>query len=185
MSGRCAAILSNGKRCPNSAEPGSRYCGLPAHQALADVEGDEVAAVATDDEPVLEEDVVSGGAEQVIQEEAGGDDAVDSDEVAAEAEATEDLEFDPTQEDAASEGGVPAPEVETDLYGEPDTPSGAADSITPHDGESVTSQSEAPGTDPHPEDADIAKDLGVADEEGEPQGAGASEPTEAAAEESA
>src|SRR2546423_3597531 len=43
FSGRCAAILSNGKRCPNAALPGSRYCGLPAHQALADQEGDEVA----------------------------------------------------------------------------------------------------------------------------------------------
>ena len=28
-SGRCAAILSNGRRCPNAALPGSRYCGLP------------------------------------------------------------------------------------------------------------------------------------------------------------
>ena len=35
VAGRCAAILSNGKRCPNAALPGSRYCGLPAHQALA------------------------------------------------------------------------------------------------------------------------------------------------------
>src|ERR687886_252258 len=42
-SGRCAAILSNGKRCPNAALPGSRYCGLPAHQALADVPTDEIA----------------------------------------------------------------------------------------------------------------------------------------------
>ncbi len=42
--GRCAAILSNGKRCPNAALPASRYCGLPAHQALAEQEGDEVAA---------------------------------------------------------------------------------------------------------------------------------------------
>jgi len=32
--GRCAAILANGRRCPNAALPGSRYCGLPAHQAL-------------------------------------------------------------------------------------------------------------------------------------------------------
>jgi transcription termination/antitermination protein NusA len=37
-SGRCAAILSNGKRCPNAALPGSRYCGVPAHQALASAE---------------------------------------------------------------------------------------------------------------------------------------------------
>jgi N utilization substance protein A len=35
LSGRCAAILSNGKRCPNASLPGSRYCGVPAHQELA------------------------------------------------------------------------------------------------------------------------------------------------------
>jgi transcription termination/antitermination protein NusA len=34
VSGRCACILANGKRCPNASLPGSRYCGLPAHQAL-------------------------------------------------------------------------------------------------------------------------------------------------------
>ncbi len=33
-SGRCSAILSNGKRCPNAALPGTKYCGVPAHQAL-------------------------------------------------------------------------------------------------------------------------------------------------------
>ena len=37
-SGRCAAILSNGKRCPNATLPGSRYCGVPAHQALVGTE---------------------------------------------------------------------------------------------------------------------------------------------------
>jgi N utilization substance protein A len=36
--GRCAAILANGRRCPNAALAGSRYCGLPAHQALATAE---------------------------------------------------------------------------------------------------------------------------------------------------
>jgi transcription termination/antitermination protein NusA len=34
LGGRCAAVMSSGRRCPNQAEPGSRYCGLPAHQAL-------------------------------------------------------------------------------------------------------------------------------------------------------
>jgi transcription termination/antitermination protein NusA len=33
-SGRCAAILGNGRRCPNASLPGSRYCGLDAHQVL-------------------------------------------------------------------------------------------------------------------------------------------------------
>jgi transcription termination/antitermination protein NusA len=35
FSGRCAAILSNGKRCPNASLPGSRFCGVQAHQELA------------------------------------------------------------------------------------------------------------------------------------------------------
>jgi N utilization substance protein A len=51
--GRCAAILSNGKRCPNASIPGSRYCGLPAHQALEHQEGDEVEPSAP--EPAAEE----------------------------------------------------------------------------------------------------------------------------------
>src|SRR5947207_6309805 len=48
VSGRCHAILSSGKRCPNAALPGSRYCGLPAHQALAEAEqrGETPAVVA-------------------------------------------------------------------------------------------------------------------------------------------
>ena len=37
VQGRCAAILSNGRRCPNAALPGSRYCGLESHQALASI----------------------------------------------------------------------------------------------------------------------------------------------------
>jgi transcription termination/antitermination protein NusA len=45
VQGRCAAILSNGRRCPNAALTGSRYCGLDTHQALNDVEGDEVATL--------------------------------------------------------------------------------------------------------------------------------------------
>ncbi len=40
FSGRCAAILSNGKRCPNTSLPGSKYCGVPAHRELAAQEGE-------------------------------------------------------------------------------------------------------------------------------------------------
>jgi N utilization substance protein A len=49
FTGRCSAVLSNGKRCPNEALPGSRYCGLPAHQALAlqDGNGSDVADAPT------------------------------------------------------------------------------------------------------------------------------------------
>jgi N utilization substance protein A len=44
LGGRCAAVNRNGRRCPNAALPGSRYCGLPAHQALESREGDQVPA---------------------------------------------------------------------------------------------------------------------------------------------
>jgi len=36
--GRCIAVTSSGKRCPNQALDGSRYCGVPAHRELATVE---------------------------------------------------------------------------------------------------------------------------------------------------
>ena len=31
LGGRCAAVMASGKRCPNNAIPGSRFCDLPAH----------------------------------------------------------------------------------------------------------------------------------------------------------
>jgi N utilization substance protein A len=54
FTGRCAAVLSNGKRCPNEALPGSRYCGLPAHQELALHDTDDVEPIEAEDEPALE-----------------------------------------------------------------------------------------------------------------------------------
>jgi N utilization substance protein A len=49
---RCAAVLSSGKRCPNTALPGSRYCGIPAHQELVNQPtptlAEEAAAVGAD-----------------------------------------------------------------------------------------------------------------------------------------
>jgi N utilization substance protein A len=59
LGGRCAAILTSGRRCPNAALPGSRYCGLDAHQALSQIEGDEVAALtgANGDEDTAAEPV--------------------------------------------------------------------------------------------------------------------------------
>jgi N utilization substance protein A len=54
ISGRCSAILSNGKRCPNAALPGSKYCGVAAHQELALHDTDDEELVVTESEPELE-----------------------------------------------------------------------------------------------------------------------------------
>jgi N utilization substance protein A len=43
VQGRCAAVLSNGRRCPNASLPNSRYCGIESHQALANIDSDNVA----------------------------------------------------------------------------------------------------------------------------------------------
>jgi N utilization substance protein A len=50
LDGRCHAILANGRRCPNAALGGSRYCGLPAHQALVDYDTDDVTVLTGEDE---------------------------------------------------------------------------------------------------------------------------------------
>ncbi len=55
FTGRCSAVLSNGKRCPNAALPGSKYCGVPAHQQLALEEpDDEDNPIVQEEEPALE-----------------------------------------------------------------------------------------------------------------------------------
>jgi N utilization substance protein A len=79
FSGRCAAILSTGKRCPNASLPGSRFCGIPAHRELA---AKENGAGAPSSRPAGEAGVQTGAgeveapapaeAEPESQPEAGG-----------------------------------------------------------------------------------------------------------------
>ncbi|HEU0247186.1 MAG TPA: transcription termination factor NusA [Gaiellaceae bacterium] len=88
-SGRCAAVLSNGKRCPNASLPGSRYCGVPAHQALTATDAAEpreealveaavpVAAVAVEDTQPEEISETLAVADEPTDplEEGGGEEA--------------------------------------------------------------------------------------------------------------
>jgi N utilization substance protein A len=94
-SGRCAAILSNGKRCPNAALSGSPYCGVPGHQALASV---AAAAEANGEPPVVDE---------------GGD--ADALEVEVEAEAEESAAVAVAVEVEAEDGEVVAAEPEPEV----------------------------------------------------------------------
>jgi N utilization substance protein A len=64
LDGRCHAILATRRRCPNAALPGSRYCGLPAHQALVDFDTDDVTALTGEDED--EEDVETEAEEAAV-----------------------------------------------------------------------------------------------------------------------
>jgi N utilization substance protein A len=75
FTGRCVAILSTGKRCPNAALPGSRFCGVPAHQELAakEARGEDISA-----------NIV-----QPAEPEPEGEEAQTSDELVAEVEVVE------------------------------------------------------------------------------------------------
>jgi transcription termination/antitermination protein NusA len=72
FSGRCAAVLANGKRCPNEALPGSRYCGLPAHQELAKHEADIPAEAPADAEVATVEEAEALEPVARIEEPTGG-----------------------------------------------------------------------------------------------------------------
>jgi N utilization substance protein A len=51
--GRCTAILTTGRRCPNAALQGSAYCGLPQHQSLARFGTSHVGVLS----PLSEQDI--------------------------------------------------------------------------------------------------------------------------------
>ena len=88
FSGRCVALLSTGKRCPNTALPGSHYCGIPAHREIAEREaaGEDVSAeIVQPAQPESEEPEVETPAEGDAVEEPAA-----QAEPAAEAEAPAD-----------------------------------------------------------------------------------------------
>ncbi len=53
--GRCMAVMTTGRRCPNAVVQGSHYCGLPQHQALARFGTNQVAVLG----PLSDEEVAT------------------------------------------------------------------------------------------------------------------------------
>ena len=126
--GRCAAVLSAGRRCPNAALDGSRYCGLPQHQALARFETNQVTVLAgLSDEEVgtLADPDADEGAVAALVERAQSSQPADQEPAEGEAEAAEGPETAPaeTEPGAAPDAEAPpesppedeaAPEVESE-----------------------------------------------------------------------
>jgi N utilization substance protein A len=140
VQGRCAAILSNGRRCPNAALPNSRYCGLETHQALAgidsdnirdlDSEGSEALLAGADAALVSEQDPIAGGeghvrevpieeADPLLETEAAVI-APEPTEAGAEAQAELAAKLAEEQEElAAAQGAENEPLVPEDVPAEP------------------------------------------------------------------
>jgi transcription termination/antitermination protein NusA len=111
VSGRCSAILSTGRRCPNASLVGSRYCGLDSHQALRRFDTDKV-------------EVLSGLAAADIAALADGDSSDDEvAEIVARAAPAAPEPAGDAPADAAPPGEpeTQAPEAETPHAAEPET----------------------------------------------------------------
>jgi N utilization substance protein A len=122
FSGRCVAILANGKRCPNTALPGSRFCGIAAHRELAEreaageeLEASQVVGGVSDEEPAEEAPVeAEASAEEAVgdaeaQEEVAGDAPIVAEEARVD-EPVAEVESDPEPEEpeeAPVEGEAP------------------------------------------------------------------------------
>ena len=110
--GRCAAVLSAGRRCPNASLDGSRFCGLPQHQALARFGTNQVTVLgALSDEEVATLANPDAGDAQVAELVKKAEDAAPAEEAAPEADA---------EEPAAEE--VEAPAEEEAPADEPEAP---------------------------------------------------------------
>src|SRR3954464_1791687 len=100
--GRCAAILTSGRRCPNAALPSSRYCGLPTPQALEGTGSDHVGGEPADEEITLEAEAEAAEVEVAADDEAVG---------AAE---EQQVDLEPQPEASEPDGELDAPEPEAE-----------------------------------------------------------------------
>jgi N utilization substance protein A len=152
LTGRCAAILSNGKRCPNEALPGSRYCGLPAHQELALHDTGDTEPIVAEEEPALEirSDLLAPDSES-IGPESVADIPEEVDEVESEAPADIAATHGPdATELAATEGDVDLDTVHP-RHAEPEqVPAGIP---VEHDNRSEDGRSETPADEAAPDEA--------------------------------
>jgi N utilization substance protein A len=153
VDGRCAAVLSAGRRCPNASLPGSRYCGLPQHQALARFDTNQVGVLAS----LSQEEVATladpGGDEATVKElveraQASSAAAEQAAEAASEEQATEAEEpAGGATEEASAEStdGAEAPPADeaVELVEETEAPEG--DALEPEEALAADAETEASG----------------------------------------
>ncbi len=140
--GRCAAVLSAGRRCPNAALEGSRFCGLPQHQALVRFETNQVTVLASLSDADVETLSDPEADDEVIAEIT--DRATAAFEAAAAAEEAEEA----VAEGETAVEGDGGPTAETEVAAEPERTGGdagdpEAEPAATGDGEAETEQAEA------------------------------------------
>jgi N utilization substance protein A len=154
--GRCMAVMTTGRRCPNAALQGSQFCGLPTHQALSRFSTNQVAVLG----PLSDEEVAT------VTTGDASDAAVKA--IVEKAESQFDENAEPEAEEPAEEAEE-APAAET---GE-DTPEESADQAPA--GESAPAEEEAAEEESaeEPAEEDEAVDEGPAADGAQASGDGA------------
>jgi transcription termination/antitermination protein NusA len=170
--GRCMAIMTTGRRCPNAGLQGSQYCGLPQHQALArfstnqvavltPLSDEEVATLANSDadeaavKPIVEK-AESQFDESAEAEEPAADEAVDDEEAAEIEEPAAEEAGEDTEAEAPAEEEAPPAEPEDTEAAEPDETVEAESDGTPEiaSEDGAEPEAEAPsedGDEPEPD----------------------------------
>jgi transcription termination/antitermination protein NusA len=178
--GRCAAVLSAGRRCPNASLPGSRYCGLPQHQALArfstnhvtvlaPLSEEEVAKLADSDTPDdevrplverAEAEFSEKEAEEAAEAEAEEAEAEEAAEEAEEAEGAEEAVAEPEAEVAEDAEEAEPEEAEAE---EAEPEEGEAEEAEPEESEAEVAEAEEAEESAEVEEAE--QELGEAEAE--------------------
>ena len=130
--GRCMAVMTTGRRCPNAALQASQFCGLPQHQALSRFSTNQVAVLTplSDDEvaTLANGEAAEGDVKTIVEkaesqfDENAQSEEPEAEEEAPEAEETEDAEVPEEGDDAegAEQNLEPESENETAQGGEAD-----------------------------------------------------------------
>ena len=193
--GRCMAVLTTGRRCPNAALQGSQFCGLPQHQALARFSTNQVAVLSplSDDEvATLSDTDADQAAVKAIVEKAESqfDESAEADEEAP-AEDAEEEEASPDEaqdDDSPPEDAAPEAEAAEETDDDEADEEAAAEEETPAaDAPDAGQEAEGPEQDLEPEtdgesqrgdQTDTSEDGGEPEAEEAPVTAGEEQKTE-------
>jgi N utilization substance protein A len=148
--GRCMAVMTTGRRCPNAALQSSQFCGLPQHQALARFSTNQVAVLS----PLSDEEVAT------LAKSDADDAAVKTIVEKAESQFDENAEPDaqeeeaPAEEEEAPAEEEPVAEAESEATEDEEVPAAGNEAEGPEQDLEPESEDE---TD-HGDDADASED---------------------------
>jgi N utilization substance protein A len=169
--GRCMAVLTTGRRCPNAAIDGSTYCGLPQHQALSRFETSQMAILGsvteTEVEILADPDADQGQVDEIVAKAEAEFVEEVPEEVPAESTAGPVVEEDSSSSQAAGEEPTAAPPAD-EAGEEPAETSAEADDQPAAEAkaEEPAAADEADGT-PAAEAEEIAEEAADADADDE------------------